>query len=287
MTEVLNSPPTAARTTVRTTTAPAPVRRHADRLGRAALAVPVPVLALALWHVAVGQGWVANLPAPGDVGRSALDLLQGGSAFGSTLGLHILASAERVGIGFGIACLVAVPLGVLMGRSALVSRMLDLMISLLRPIPVTAWAPLMVVIVGIGSKSAIVLIVIAGFFPVLLNTIAGVKAVPPRLLEAAAMLGTGRHRSLWKVVLPAAAPNVFAGMRIGLGFCWVVLVVGETVGVETGLGALITQAWQVSRTELIIVGMLTIGLAGYLSDRFMTLTLRLLLRGRPLLGGDR
>jgi NitT/TauT family transport system permease protein len=170
-----------------------------------------------------------------------------------------------------------------MGRSARLSAMLDPTISMLRPIPVTAWAPLMVVIVGIGSKSAIVLIVIAVFFPVLLNTIAGVKEVPPRLLEAAAMLGTRPHRVLWRVVLPGALPGVFTGMRIGLGFAWVVVVVGETVGVQTGLGAFIIQAWQVSRTELIIAGMLFIGLAGFLSDRALSLIVRLSLRNRPLI----
>jgi len=246
------------------------------------LAVPVPVALLALWHLAVRTGWVANLPAPTEVGLEILDLLGGKLAFDAALGQHIAESARRVLTGFAIACVAAIPLGILMGRSPRLSAMLDPTVNLLRPVPVTAWAPLMVVIVGIGSKSAIVLIVIAAFFPVLLNTIAGVSTVPPRLLEAAAMLGTRPHRVLWRVVLPAALPSVFAGMRIGLGFAWVVLVVGETVGVETGLGALIIQAWQVSRTDLIIAGMLFIGLAGFLSDRAMSLGVRLALRNRPL-----
>jgi len=141
----------------------------------------------------------------------------------------------------------------------------------------------MVVIVGIGSTSAIVLIFIAAFFPVLVNTVAGVRATPPRLLEAAAMLGTRPAGMLWKIVLPSAVPQVFAGMRIALGISWVVVVVGETVGVQTGLGALITQAWQVSRTDLIIAGMVVIGVAGFLSDVVMSRLVRASLRGRPLL----
>ncbi|MDG4834451.1 ABC transporter permease [Solwaraspora sp. WMMD1047] len=248
------------------------------------LAIPVPVLLLALWQLAVARSWVANLPGPGEVGTQLIELLGGRLAFDAPLWVHLWESGRRVFTGFGIACLIAVPLGVVMGRSPRLSSMLDPTINLFRPIPVTAWAPLMVVIVGIGSKSAIVLIVIASFFPVLLNTIAGVRGVPTRLLEAAAMLGTRRHRLLWRVVLPAALPSVFAGMRIGLGFAWVIVVVGETVGVQTGLGSLITQAWQVSRTDLIIAGMLVIGLAGFLSDKGMSALWRLALRNRPLIG---
>ncbi|HET9516919.1 MAG TPA: ABC transporter permease [Actinoplanes sp.] len=252
-------------------------------LKTALIAVPVPLALLALWELVVHRGWVANLPGPTEIFVQIVDLLAGQIVFEAVLREHILESTRRVFTGFGIAAAVAVVLGILMGRSTLLSRMLDPMLSLLRPIPVTAWAPLMVVVVGIGSKSAIVLIVIAAFFPVLLNTIAGVKAVPPRLLEAAAMLGTKRRNQLWRVVLPAAFPQIFAGMRIGLGFAWVIVVVGETVGVQTGLGALITQAWQVSRTDLIIAGMLFIGLAGFASDRAMTGLVKLLLRNRPLL----
>ncbi|ROO58706.1 NitT/TauT family transport system permease protein [Micromonospora sp. Llam0] len=247
-----------------------------------ALAIPVPVLLLIFWELVVRGDLVANLPGPVEVFTQFGELLGGRLAFDAPLGEHIWQSARRVLTGFGIACLIAVPLGVLMGRSPRLSSLLDPTVNLLRPIPVTAWAPLMVVIVGIGSKSAIVLIVIATFYPVLLNTIAGVRNVPPRLLEAAAMLGTARHRVLWQVVLPAALPSVFAGMRIGLGFAWVIVVVGETVGVQTGLGALITQAWQVSRTDLIITGMLVIGLAGFLSDKGMSALWRLALRNRPL-----
>jgi NitT/TauT family transport system permease protein len=248
-----------------------------------ALAIPVPIMLIGLWQLAVQQGWVANLSEPREVGADVVELLQGKTAFDAGLWDHVLASTRRVLTGFLLGCVLAIPLGVLMGRSRGLSALLDPTISLLRPVPVTAWAPLMVVIVGIGSKSATILIFIASFFPVLLNTIAGVKAVPPRLLEAAAMLGTKPHRVLARVVLPAALPSVFTGMRVALGLAWVVVVVGETVGVQTGLGSLIEQAKQVSRTDMIITGMLFIGLAGFLSDKAMSALMRLALRNRPLL----
>ncbi len=259
------------------------VTRLTRPLGRLGLALPVPLLLLALWDRAVDAGWVSNLPPPGDVGEQLAELLGGTEVFQATLWGHLRESSTRVLMGFGLACLLAIPLGVVLGRSARLRSMLDPTISLLRPVPVTAWAPLMVVIVGIGTKSATILIFIAAFFPVLLNTVTGVRAVPVRLTEAAAMLGTKRRRVLDRVVLPAAVPNVFAGMRIGLGFAWVVVVVGETVGVQTGLGAFIEQARQVSRTDLIIAGMLFIGLAGYLSDKALSGAFALALRKRPLL----
>lgn len=244
---------------------------------------PASLALLAGRHVAAGTGLVANLPVPAEVLDELVRLLGGREVFNATLAMHVLESVARVLAGFGLACAVAVPLGVLMGRSARLSALVDPTISLLRPLPVTAWAPLMVVIIGIGSTPAIVLIFIAAFFPVLVNTIAGVRATPPRLLEAAAMLGTHPAGVLWKVVLPSAVPQVFAGMRIGLGIAWVVVVVGETVGVQTGLGALITQAWQVSRTDLIIAGMFVIGVAGFLSDVGMSRLVRASLRNRPML----
>lgn len=248
------------------------------------LALPVPIVLLVVWHLAARTGLVANLPVPGEVLQQLLRLLGGREVFSATLFMHVLESFARVSIGFGLACLVAIPLGVLMGRSARLSALIDPTVSLFRPLPVTAWAPLMVVIIGIGSTSAVVLIFIAAFFPVLVNTVAGVRSTPTRLLEAAAMLGTRPASLLWRIVLPSAVPQVFAGMRIGLGIAWVVVVVGETVGVQVGLGALITQAWQVSRTDLIIAGMVVIGVAGFLSDVGMSRLVRASLRGRPMLG---
>src|SRR5690606_14715764 len=109
--------------------------------------------------------------------------------------------------------LVAVPLGVLMGRSQLLFRMLEPTINLVRPIPVTAWAPLTLLIIGFGDRSTVFLVFIAAVFPILLNTISGVHQVPGRLLEAAAMLGTPPIQALYKVVIPAAASQIISGMR--------------------------------------------------------------------------
>jgi NitT/TauT family transport system permease protein len=256
-----------------------------QRWKRIAWGLPVPLALLGLWYLAVENSWVRLIPQLDEVGKEMWDFAFGGihdDVYSATLTTHLWASTQRVLKGFAYATVLAVPLGILIGRLPRLAAMTDVTINLLRPIPVTAWVPLVLIVFGLGSKSAVILISMAAFYPVLLNTVAGVKAVPGRLVEAAAMLGTGRRQMLSHVVLPAALPSILAGMRVALGFAWVVVVVGETTGVPTGLGSVISEGREISNTALIITGMVFIGLAGFTSDRLMTTSVRLALRNRPL-----
>ena len=151
-------------------------------------------------------------------------------------------------------------------------RLLDGTLQLLRPVPVTAWQPLFLILFGLGSHTALLLVTLGCFYPILLNTVIGVRSVEPRLLEAASMLGLSPTAMFPKVVLPSAMPGIFTGLRLGLGFAWVVIVVGEISGVRTGLGAMITDAREVSRTDVVIAGMIVIGLAGFASDQIVRVT---------------
>ncbi|MET8648796.1 ABC transporter permease [Nocardia aurea] len=268
-------------------------RRYRERAVTVAWALPVPLLGLLLWHAGVGGGWTLPfgiqmrfLPTPYEVARRIADLAVGGiidDTYSATLWTHLYASTVRVVQGFAIAAAVAVPLGIVMGRSPIVHKMLEPTLNLIRPIPVTAWAPLSLLIIGFGDRATIFLVFLASVFSILINTVAGVRAVPARLFEAAAMLGTRPAQTLYKVVLPAAMPTIVSGLRIALGLSWVILVVGETVGIRVGLGALITQAREQSRTDLIVAVMIVIGLAGFLADRLMMLAVRLFAGRRPLL----
>jgi NitT/TauT family transport system permease protein len=275
-------------------THPGPRRRRRAPVRSAwLLGLPVPVIILVLWHLGVQGGWtlpfdikMAFLPTPVEVGRRLVDVAFGGvydDSFSRTLWVHLWASTVRVLQGFALAVVVAVPLGVVMGRSRLAFRMLEPTVNVVRPIPVTAWAPLTLLIIGFGDRSTVFLVFLAAVFPILLNTISGVRQVPGRLLEAASMLGTPPVQALYKVVIPAATPSIVGGMRIAMGLAWVILVVGETVGISTGLGAMITQARDQSRTDLIVVGMIVIGLAGFLADRLLGLVFHLAFGRRPIL----
>src|SRR5260221_1206051 len=152
---------------------------------------------------------------------------------------HLLASMQRVYGGFFLAAALGVPLGLVIGKVPLLRQLLDPTLSLLRPIPVTAWLPLSMVFFGLGPRSAVFLGFLGAFYPILVTTIFAVRSVDPRLFEAANMLGCDGTSLFRKVVLPAALPSIFTGLRLGHGFAWILIVVGEMTGVPTGLGSVI------------------------------------------------
>ncbi len=267
--------------TVAPARAAAPIWPHLQRF---VLAVAFPLALLAFWHFATVNRPGSLIPPPYDVWQELEDLAIGGindDAYSRTLHVHLLASMSRVYGGFALALLVALPLGMLIGRVTLIRQLVDPTIQILRPIPVTAWLPLAMIIFGLGPRSAFFLVFLGAFYPVLVNTIFGVRSVEPRLFEAAAMLGCTGSAQFFRVVLPAALPSIFTGMRLGLGFAWVVIVVGEMTGVQTGLGAIIMEARQLSRTEIVISGMIVIGVFGFLSDQLLMLLGKRLLAWSP------
>ncbi|NEU14218.1 ABC transporter permease [Methylobacterium sp. BTF04] len=254
------------------------------RLREAALAVAIPVALAVVWHLLTAGKPYSLIPPPAEVWTALVDLAVGGindDAFSGTLLVHLGASLSRVFGGFALAVILAVPLGLLIGRVPLMRQLLDPTFQILRPVPVTAWLPLAMILFGLGPRSAYFLVFLGAFYPILVNTIFGVRSVEPRLFEAAAMLGCRGSAQFARVVLPAALPSIFTGLRLGLGFAWVVIVVGEMTGVQTGLGAIIMEARQLSRTEIVICGMVVIGIAGFLSDRVVMLIGRRLLAWSP------
>jgi NitT/TauT family transport system permease protein len=255
-----------------------------SRLKPLLLAATFPVAMLLLWHVFTVGRPGSLIPPPHEVWLELQDLALGGindDAYSRTLHIHLLASVSRVYGGFALALLVALPLGMLIGRVPLIRQVIDPTLQILRPVPVTAWLPLAMIIFGLGPRSAFFLVFLGAFYPILVNTVFGVRSVEPRLFEAASMLGCNGSAQFFRVVLPAALPSIFTGMRLGLGFAWVVIVVGEMTGVQTGLGAIIMEARQLSRTEIVISGMIVIGVVGFLSDQLVMLLGRRLLSWSP------
>ncbi|MGI4802273.1 MAG: ABC transporter permease [Janthinobacterium lividum] len=265
-----------------TTTAP-PVRVSSERRW---LGLVVPAVLLLGWWAATRNSQYGLIPSPGEVVSALVDLSAGneGDAFSGSLPGHILASVERVYGAFLLACLAALPLGLLIGRSRLAHVLLDPLLQVLRPIPVTAWLPMSMILFGLGARSAFFLVALGAFFPILVNTIFSVRSVEPRLFEAAAMLGVSRTKMFPVVVLPASLPGIFTGLRLGLGFAWVVIVVGEMTGVQTGLGAMIMDARQLSRIDMVVAGMVVIGALGFLSDLAVQSLGRRALRWSPAHG---
>lgn len=201
------------------------------------------------------------LPPPSAIVAGAWELIETGELF-----RHLRDSVKRELVAF-LFSLSAIPLGIAMGWSRVINEQFDVLIEVLRPIPPLAWIPLSILWFGIGDTQNQFIIFLGMFFPILLNTITGVKNIEPNLVHAAQCLGASELKILWRVVLRAALPSIVTGIRVGLGVGWMALVAAELVGANSGLGFLINDARTVLRTDYVIVGMMTIGLVGLLIDR--------------------
>jgi ABC-type nitrate/sulfonate/bicarbonate transport system permease component len=238
---------------------PAPPTTAARMLSRLSR-LTVPLTLLLLWQ-GVSTLWLDDttrtlLPPPTAVAKAAWELIASGELL-----RHLRDSLRREFIAFAWA-LTAVPVGVAMGWWKRVDEQLDPLVEMLRPIPPLAWIPLSILWFGVGDTQNQFIIFLGIFFPILLNTIAGVRSVEPNLVRAARCLGGGEGAVLRRVVLRAALPQIITGVRVGLGFGWMALVAAELVGANSGLGFLINDARTLLRTDVVIVGMITIGLVG-------------------------
>lgn len=233
----------------------------------------LPVLLLLLWQGVSLTGLVPGykLPSPWAVFAGFFELAVTGMPPGHLLHNHLLYSLYRVAVGFFAAGLLAVPLGLVLGWSPFCRELVTPVVEILRPVPPLAWIPISILWFGIGIGSAGFIIFLGAFFPILLNTIAGVTSVNPTLVEAARTLGARERHILTKVFLPGAVPSIFVGLRIGLGIGWMTLVAAEFTGVRSGfgLGYMIMTARDIQRPDEIIAGMVVIGLTGLLIDSFL------------------
>lgn len=259
-------------------------RRRLETLRAFVLGAGFPILLILIWDRAVAFTGTRLIPSPYQVAVMMYDFTFGGiydDAFSGTILTHVFKSMQRVYGGFFLAALIGIPLGMMIGRIKLFRQLLDPTISLLRPIPVTAWLPLSMIFFGLGPNAAIFLVFLGAFYPILLNTIFGVRSIDPRLFEAASMLGCSGTSMFRQIVLPASAPAIFSGLRIAHGFAWILIVVGEMTGVPTGLGSVVMDGRTLSRTDLVITGMVVIGACGFITDRIIVAISNRLLSWSP------
>ena len=219
-------------------------------------------LVIAVWWGLVVQTESAIFPTPWQVVSGAFELAQDG-----TLWEHVCASLFRVGTGFGLAVLVAVPLGLWMGWVGGAYRTLNPIFQMLRPISPIAWIPLAILWFGVGDVSPIFLNFISSVFPMIVQTTSGVHTIERRYLRAAANFGVSRAVLFRQVVIPAVLPEIIVGMRIGIGVAWLVVVAAEMIALRSGLGYMIMDSRNAgNRYDLVIAGMIIIGLIGLLLD---------------------
>ena len=219
-------------------------------------------LLIAVWWAVVRVTGSPIFPTPGQVVTGAWELIEDGTLFE-----HIAASLFRVGVGFGLAALVGVPLGLWMGWVAGAYRTLNPIFQMLRPISPIAWIPIAILWFGVGDLSPIFLIFISSVFPLVVQTTSGVHTIERRYLRAAANFGVPRRVLFRDVVIPAVLPEIIVGMRIGIGVAWLVVVAAEMIALRSGLGYLIMDSRNAgNRYDLVVASMIIIGAIGLLLD---------------------
>jgi NitT/TauT family transport system permease protein len=251
-----------------------PAMRHAAawRLWSRLERVFVPVLILAGWEAFSRSGTLPQslLPPPSAVLHALGDWMFGidGSTqdYSGTWLRHALASTWRVVIGFLIAALSGILIGTAIGWSRSAEKALEPTLQMLRPVPPVSWIPLAIIWFGIADKPAIFLVFLGAFFPILMNTIHGVKTIDRNLIRAGAMMGATGRQLLMHIVVPAALPSIFAGLRIAIGSAWMLTVTAEMVAVKSGVGYVLWDSYYFLRYDMVIASMVSIGLLGYLSD---------------------
>ena len=224
--------------------------------------IPI-IIIVTIWFIAVRYGNLNTvvLPTPQMVWSTFTSKLVDGSLFG-----ELLVSIIRVLKGYILSAVLGIGIGILVGLSQNFRQLTEIIIQILRPIPPIAWIPLVILWMGIGEGSKVFLIFLGGFFTNLINVSDGIRYADKKLIEVANVLETPRKKIIWQVIIPAALPNIFTGLRVSLGSCWTCVVAAELVASTSGIGYMISNARNYGQMDVVIVGMLAIGVIGKLMD---------------------
>ena len=269
-------PPTTARAQPKAPTAQAsgPVKTSRFKVPGEGSSVGINIVTvivlLALWFAATNLGWVKPLflPSPQAVFQQFYEYLTG-QANDKPLWQHFSASLLRVTVAFWLAFIIAVPLGIAMGMSRVARGIFDPSIEFYRPLPPLAYLPLIIIWFGIDETPKILLIFLSCFAPLALAARSGMRSAAQEQINAAYSMGASYLQVIRHVILPAALPDILVGMRIAIGFGWTTLVAAEMVAANVGLGQMVLNASNFLRTDIVIMGIIVIGLIAYVFDLFM------------------
>ena len=243
----------------------AAARAWRRRIGPKLLGAALPAAALLLVEIANRAGWVASnlLPAPSDVIRALLELGW------RTVALHVATSTARVAAGYALGASLALAVGSLVGLSRPARAILDPSFQALRAIPSLAWVPLLLLWLGIDEAPKLAMIAIGAFFPVYMGVVAGIRGVDAKLVEVARLMRLSPVALVRRVLLPAALPSVFTGLRNGLSLAWMFMVAAELIAATRGLGYLLTDGREMGRADLVLAAIVLLAILGKASDAAM------------------
>ena len=233
------------------------------------------LLVLAVWTILDKRGSLNTviMPAPSKILSTFISLVKSGQ-----LWKNLTISLLRVLKGYLLAASLGVILGILIGLFRHLNRLTDLLIQIIKPIPPIAWIPLVILWFGIGEEGKVFLIFLGGFFTILINVVDGIRQTDRKLIEVSQAMETPFLKHIFLLVIPHSAPNIFTGLRVGLSSCWMCVVAAELVSSTTGLGYMIMNARQFGQTDVVIVGMLTIGVLGKVMDSLLKVVEKAVIR---------
>ena len=233
------------------------------------------LLVLAVWTILEKRGSLNTviMPAPSKILSTFISLVKSGQ-----LWKNLTISLLRVLKGYLLAASLGVILGILIGLFRHLNRLTDLLVQIIKPIPPIAWIPLVILWFGIGEEGKVFLIFLGGFFTILINVVDGIRQTDRKLIEVSQAMETPFLKHIFLLVIPHSAPNIFTGLRVGLSSCWMCVVAAELVSSTTGLGYMIMNARQFGQTDVVIVGMLTIGVLGKVMDSLLKVVEKAVIR---------
>ena len=239
------------------------MKRYGIKIGECTESVLLLIIIAVIWSI-----WGTNsqtntliMPSLGDVIQTFGNDIADGSLL-AAIGI----SLKRVLTGYVVSAVLGIGLGIVIGLSKHMQRLTNLIIQIIRPIPPIAWIPLVILWMGIGEGSKVFLIFLGGFFPVLINVTDGIRYTDKKLTEVAAVMETPRKKYITQLVIPAAMPSIFTGLKVSLGSCWTCVVAAELVASTSGIGYMISNARNFGQMDVVIVGMLSIGRVGKIMD---------------------
>jgi nitrate/nitrite transport system permease protein len=251
-----------------------------EKLGALGRAVLPPVLGLlillGIWYVATHKG--GSIPGPAQTWDAAVALFSDpfyrNGPNDQGIGWNVLSSLQRVGIGFGFAALVGIPLGFILGRSAFLAAMVNPIISLLRPVSPLAWLPIGLLVFKKADPAATYTIFICSIWPMIMNTAQGVQRVPQDYLNVARVLALSEWKVVTKILFPAVLPYMLTGIRLSIGTAWLVIVAAEMLTGGVGIGFWVWDEWNNLKVEHIIIAIFVIGIVGLLLEQALLLIAR-------------
>lgn len=240
---------------------------------------------LVVWQLIVDSGHVDSrlLASPLSIWEGFVYKLSNTGPDGSTLGTNILSSLQVASTGLVLAIVIGIPLGLLMGWYSLFDRFVHPIFEVIRPIPPVAWIPLMIIWVGLGMTAKAMIIFLAAFIPCVINSYTGIRLTSKVLINVSKTFGASNFYTFVHVGIPSATPMIFAGIRLALGTSWGTLVAAEMLAASSGLGYMISMARSFARIDIVMLGMILIGLMGYIFTTLFGFIERKIIKGRTVL----